>query len=206
MPLTEILNMLEPTDIAVAQRSILTGATLEGRKILTRLASGQTSPLQSDDFRRFLDGVWADFYHLGSYLIESAQAPRAIFVAASEDMDMVTTRDQAQALLKHVNASLLSASSARSEVLDTRLNRVAAALTVVSAAGFVSGLAQFLAPAEPLGIRTVIVVGVVILAVGTLMYTVNPAGVREDLRRALRIRRAGLGRDAGPVAGGSVGD
>lgn len=206
MPLEEILGMLEPTDIAVAQRSILAGATLEGRKILARLASGQTSQLQSDDFRRFLDGVWADFYDLDSYRIESAQVPRAIFQAASEDMGMDAVRDQALALLGHVNASLLTASSARSEVLDTRLNRVAAALTVVSAAGFVSGLAQFLAPAEPLGTRTVIVAGVVILAIGTLAYIINSARVREDLHRAFRIRHIGLGRGAGPVVGESVGD
>jgi hypothetical protein len=204
MPLAEILNMLEPTDIAVAQRSILAGATLEGRKILTRLASGRTGQMQSNDFRRFLDGVWADFYHLDSYRIESAQAPRTVFQAASEDMDMDAAREQAQALLGHVNASLQAASSARSEVLDTRLNRVAAALTVVIAAGFVSSLAQFLAPAEPLGIRTFIVAVVVILAIGTVAYTIDPVHVMKVLRRA--FRRIGLGRGVGPVVGGSIGD
>ncbi|MBO0810051.1 MAG: hypothetical protein J2P32_17285 [Actinobacteria bacterium] len=202
-PFPEILPMLEPTDIAVAQRTILAGATLEGRKILARLASGRATQVQSNDFRRFLDGVWADFYDLDSYRIESAQGPRAIFLAASEDMDMDTARDQAQALLGHVNASLQAASSARSEVLDTRLNRVAAALTVVIAAGFVSDLAQFLAPSQSLGARAVIVAAVVILGVGTLAYTINPARIRDDL---LRPRPAGIRKGAGRGTGVTGGD
>jgi hypothetical protein len=202
-PLPEILPMLEPTDIALAQRSILAGATLEGRKILARLASGEATQVQSNDFRRFLDGVWADFYDLDSYRIESAQGPRVIFLAASEDMEMDAARDQAQALLGHVNASLQAASSARSEVLDTRLNRVAAALTVVIAAGFVSDLAQFLAPSQSLGTRAVIVAAVVILGVGTLAYTINPARLRDDL---LRTRPAGTRKGSGPGAGLTAGD
>lgn len=202
-PLPEILPMLEPTDIAVAQRTILAGATLEGRKILARLASGRATQVQSNDFRRFLDGVWADFYDLDSYRIESAQGPRAIFLAASEDMEMDAAREQAQALLGHVNASLQAASSARSEVLDTRLNRVAAALTVVIAAGFVSDLAQFLAPNEPLGTRAVIVAAVLILGIGTLAYTINPARLRDDLPRT---RPAGTRKGSGPDAGVTAGD
>ncbi|MBO0772375.1 MAG: hypothetical protein J2P35_13035 [Actinobacteria bacterium] len=201
-PLPEILPMLEPTDIAVAQRSILAGATLEGRKILARLASGEATQVQSNDFRRFLDGVWADFYDLDSYRIESAQGPRAIFLAASEDMEMDAARDQAQALLGHVNASLQAASSARSEVLDTRLNRVAAALTVVIAAGFVSDLAQFLAPSQPLDMRAVIVAAVLVLGIGTLAYTINPARLRDDLLRTRPARTSkGSGRGAALTAG-----
>ncbi|MDR0341608.1 MAG: hypothetical protein LBI49_00575, partial [Nocardiopsaceae bacterium] len=205
VPLPEILPMLEPTGIALAQRTILAGATLEGRKILARLARGQATQVQSNDFRRFLDGVWADFYDLDSYRIESAQGPRATFLAASGDMDMgmATARDQAQALLGHVNDSLQAASSARSEVLDTRLNRVAAALTVVIAAGFVSDLAQFLAPGESLGIRAVIVAAVLIIGIGTLAYTINPARLRDDL---LRTRPAGTRKGSGPGAGVTAGD
>lgn len=205
-PLEEILPMLEPTDIAVAQRSILAGATLEGRKILARLASGQTGQVENNDFRLFLDGVWSDYYDLDSYRIESAQAPRVIFLAASKDMDMDQALDQAQMLLGHVSASLLAASSARSEVLDTRLNRVAASLTLVIAAGFVFSLVQFLAPVEPIGTRTVIVIAVVVLALGSLAYTINPARVRKELHRAFRLRRIRRRRSADQVVDGSMGD
>lgn len=175
--LQDILAMTEPADIVVAQRSILVDATLEARKILDRLASGPASQPQSDSFRRFLDRVWADYYHLDSYRMESAQASRIIFQAAHETVGMDSAYAQAQALLGHVTNSLLAASSARSEALDKRLNRAAAALTVLTTAGFLSGLAGFLAPHEELGVRVAIVALVIIIAAGILSYTVSPGRV-----------------------------
>jgi hypothetical protein len=182
-PVTDLLAMMEPTDVAVAERSILAGATLDARKILDRLAGDQASHLQIETFRRFLDGVWADYYHLDSYRIESGLVPRRTFNAACDSMGMEAAQAQARELLAHVTDSLVATTSARAAVLDTRLNRVASALTVVTAAGFVSSLVQFLAPQETSGMRLIIVGVAVIIAASILAYTLNPSLVNGYLRR-----------------------
>lgn len=193
-PLTDLLAMTEPADIAVAEFSVLAGATLDARKILDRLAGDQASELEIGHFRRFLDGVWADYYHLDSYRIESGQVPRRTFYAACESIGMEAALSQARELLAHVTDSLVATASARAAVLDTRLNRVASALTVVTAAGFVASLVQFLSPREPIGMRLAIVAVAVVMAAGILAYTLNPPLIKGYLRHlwhAIHLRRPG---------------
>lgn len=171
--LDTLLTMLEPADIAVAQQSILVDAIVGGRRILAGLARA-TAPggLEGLTFRRFLDAVWADYYRLDAYRVESGQGHRATYLAAREVIGLDGTHERAEKLLGHVGTSLLSESSARSERLDGRLNRVAAALAVVASASFLVDLAAFLIPEAGLGMRLVTVTGVVMLGAGVLAATI----------------------------------
>lgn len=194
-PLDDILGILEPADLAVAQLSLLYGAITTGRRILAELARAEPGRLGTEDFRRFLDGVWADYHHLDSYRLESAQDHRANFLAAREVTGVDGTRSRAERLLGHVAASLLAESSARSERLDGRLNRVAAALTVVTAASFLLDLGSFLAPDEPFPARAVTVVAILALAAAALAATILPGRAkRRDFpaptERPRRARRS----------------
>ncbi|MFD0784426.1 hypothetical protein ACFQZ8_10950 [Micromonospora azadirachtae] len=168
----DILTMLEPADIAVAQQSVLVGAGLGGRRILTELACGTLGRLEGPEFRRFLDGVWADYHRLDAYRVESGQDHRATYIAARETIGLDGTHERAEKLLAHVNASLLAESSLRSARLDGRLNRVAAALTVVASAAFLLDIAAFLLPNVSGRMRMATVSGVALLAVGMLAATI----------------------------------
>ncbi|RKF27334.1 hypothetical protein [Micromonospora globbae] len=168
----EILTMLEPADIAVAQQSVLVGASVGGLQILTELARAAPGRLEGPEFRRFLDGVWADYHRLDAYRVESGQDHRATYIAARETIGLDGTHERAEKLLAHVNASLLAESSLRSERLDGRLNRVAAALTVVASAAFLLDIAAFLLPEVGNGTKMVTVSGVILLAAGMLAATI----------------------------------
>ncbi|PZF85394.1 hypothetical protein [Micromonospora deserti] len=168
----ETLAMLEPADIAVAQQSVLVGASVGGLRILTELARATPGRLEGPEFRRFLDGVWADYHHLDAYRVESGQDHRATYLAARETIGLDGTHERAEKLLSHVNASLLAESSLRSERLDGRLNRVAAALTVVASAAFLLDIAAFLLPDVSGQTKVVTVSGVTLLAAGLLGATI----------------------------------
>ncbi|MGH3916348.1 MAG: hypothetical protein ACRDTC_23505 [Pseudonocardiaceae bacterium] len=170
--LIDILTMVEPTDVAVAQAALLAGATAGGRRILADLASADRNQVDVHAFRRFLDGVWADYHHIDTYRLDSAQHHRATFLAAHLTLGLDSARQRAEELLRYVGASLLSESSLRSGKLDERLNRVAAALTVVSAAAFMLDIATFLLPNSRWEIRGATVTGVLALAVGILAATI----------------------------------
>ncbi|MGH3938269.1 MAG: hypothetical protein ACRDTG_06480 [Pseudonocardiaceae bacterium] len=172
VPLTEILTMIEPTDVAVAQAALLAGATAGGRRILADLARPNRNHVDVHAFRRFLDGVWADYHHIDTYRLDSAQSHRATFLAAHLVLGLDSARQRAEELLRYVGASLLSESSLRSGRLDERLNRVAAALTVVSAAAFMLDIAAFLIPNSRWEIRGATVTGVIALAIGILGVTI----------------------------------
>ena len=73
----------------------------------------------------------------------------------------------------------MAASSQRAEALDARLNRVAAALTVVSAASFGLDIAVFVLPQVSLATKLGVVVGLIGMAVSCLMAVIVP-----------RVRRA----------------
>ncbi|MBX7269969.1 hypothetical protein KIF24_30745 [Micromonospora sp. Llam7] len=168
----DILTMLEPADITVAQQSVLVGASVGGLRILTELARAIPGRLEGPEFRRFLDSVWADYHRLDAYRVESGQDHRATYLAARETIGLDGTHERAEKLLTHVNASLLAESSLRSEQLDGRLNRVAAALTVVASAAFMLDIAAFLLPDVNGQTKAVTVSGVALLAAGLLGATV----------------------------------
>ncbi|MFD7071654.1 hypothetical protein ACFV97_30985 [Streptomyces sp. NPDC059913] len=145
-PLPELRTMTEPTDIATAQQSLLVGALLGGKRILVDLARAGAPTTDVHAFRRFLDGVWSDYHHLDGYRIESAQGPRATYLAARESIGLDNTQERTDKLLGYVGNSLLAAASQRTEALDTRLNRVAATLAMVAAASFSLDATVFLLP------------------------------------------------------------
>ncbi|GAB2587166.1 hypothetical protein GCM10027168_19940 [Streptomyces capparidis] len=180
-PLPDLLTMTEPTDIAVAQQSLLFGAILGGRWILVDLARDYPDNDDVHAFRRFLDGVWADYHHLDSYRVESAQGHRATYLAAREVIGLDGTEERADKLLGYVSNSLLAASAQRTQVLDTRLNRVASGLTVVAAAAFALDVVAFLLPEVPFAGRLLASVGVIALGTTALIATVRP---RRRRRRA----------------------
>ncbi|WP_327366637.1 hypothetical protein [Streptomyces sp. NBC_01217] len=178
--LHELRTMLEPTDIATAQQSLLVGALLGGRRVLVDLARAEYPTTDVHAFRRFLDGVWSDYHHLDGYRIESAQGPRATYLAARESIGLDNTQERADKLLGYVGNSLLAAASQRTEALDTRLNRVASALAMVTAASFSLDVAVFLLPDVSLAPR----IGVVSSLIG--LAAVGIAAVFLPVRRMLR--------------------
>ncbi|MFF3124192.1 hypothetical protein ACFVRD_17965 [Streptomyces sp. NPDC057908] len=179
-PLHDLLTMLEPTDIATAQQSLLVGALLGGRRVLVDLARAGHPTTDVHAFRRFLDGVWSDYHHLDGYRIESTQGPRATYLAARESIGLDNTQERADKLLGYVGSSLLAAASQRTEALDTRLNRVASALAMVAAASFSLDVAVFLLPDVSLGPR----IGVVSSLIG--LTAAGMAAVFLPIRRVLR--------------------
>jgi hypothetical protein len=191
-PLDELLTMTEPNDVAVAQQSLLFGALIAGRWVLADLAHGRPQSMDVHAFRRFLDGLWADFHHLDGYRMESAQAPRANYLAARHVIGLDDAQERADKLLGYVSNSLQAASSQRAEELDTRLNRVAAALAVVSAASFGLDIAVFLVPDVSLGTKLGLVAGLIGMAVACLIAVVVPRVRREGARtRGPAGRRGG---------------
>ncbi|MGW3657296.1 hypothetical protein ACWD6R_17050 [Streptomyces sp. NPDC005151] len=187
-PLLELLTMTEPTDIAVAQQSLLVGALVGGRRILADLAAAQARSVDVHAFRRFLDGVWSDYHHLDSYRIESTQNHRSTYLAARESIGLDGTHERADKLLGYVGSSLLAASSQRAEALDTRLNRVAASLAMVTAAAFGLDAVGFLLPQVGLGTRISAVAGLITLTVAGIAAVIFPR----------RTRRAATGAEPGP--------
>lgn len=178
-PLHELLTMTEPTDIAVAQQSLLTGALIAGRWVLADLAHAHPENTDVHAFRRFLDGLWADFHHLDSYRVESSQVHRAAYLSARTVIGLDDTQERADKLLGYVSTSLASAASERAEALDARLNRVAAALTVVSAASFGLDIAVFVLPQVSLLTKLAVVIGLLGMATSVLVAVVLPGPLRR---------------------------
>lgn len=170
-PLAEVRTMLEPADLAVAQISLLMSAAVGGRRIMAEVSRASPGNLDGAEFRRFLDRVWANYHDLDAYRIESAQEPRATYLAARETMGLDGAYERAERLLTHVSASLLAESSLRSQQLDARLNRVAARLTVVVATGLIVDLASFLLPDPGLKARIGVLLAVVALVTLALWFT-----------------------------------
>lgn len=194
----DLLTMTEPADIAVAQQSLLVGSLIAGRWVLADLARGHPDSTDVHAFRRFLDGLWSDYHHLDGYRIESTQGHRAAYLAARQVIGLDDTQERADKLLGYVSNSLLAAASMRSEVLDTRLNRLAAALAVVSAASFGLDIAVFVLPQVSLGTKLGVVAGLIGMAVSCLMAVIVPGRTapRDPAARVLRAGRAP--RAAGP--------
>ena len=186
VPMGELLTMTEPTDIAVAQQSLLAGALLAGREILVDLAGTHPDRADVHAFRHFLDGIWAGFYHLDSYRIESAQDHRATYLAAREVIGLDGTQDRADKLLSYVSNSMLASAMQRTEELDNRLNRVASALAVFTVVAFALDSAVFLLGEDgPLWGRLTAVLGVMAAGAAGLYVTVHPrARERRSRRRA----------------------
>jgi hypothetical protein len=186
-PVAELLTMTEPTDIAVAQQSLLVGALVGGRRILVDLARATPRSTDVHAFRRFLDGVWADYHRLDGYRIESAQGPRAIYLAVREVIGVDDTHERADKLLGYVRDSLQAATAQRTEELDARLNRVAAALATTAAASFALDVAGYLTPDVSLPVRLGVVCSVVGLMASGLMWLI--ASIRPRRLRRRRGRR-----------------
>jgi hypothetical protein len=206
-PLDELLTMTEPNDVAVAQQSLLFGALIAGRWVLADLAHGRPEGTDVHAFRRFLDGLWADFHHLDGYRMESAQVPRANYLAARQVIGLDDAQERADRLLGYVSNSLQAASSQRAEELDTRLNRVAAALAVVSAASFGLDIAVFVLPQVSLGAKLGVVAGLIGMAVSCLIAIIVPRArrTRSALTRRLFGRRGGRGSAPGAAPGAPAG-
>jgi hypothetical protein len=195
--LADLLTMTEPTDIAVAQQSLLAGALIAGRWVLADLAHAHPENTDVHAFRRFLDGLWADFHHLDSYRIESTQGHRASYLSARQVIGLDDTQERADKLLGYVSSSLLAAASERAEALDTRLNRVAAALTVVSAASFGLDIAVFVLPQVSLWTKLAVVVGLLGMATSGLVAAILPGALRR--RVAVPTEPAGAVPGAAPI-------
>ncbi|MEU8527450.1 MULTISPECIES: hypothetical protein [Streptomyces] len=182
-PIGDLLTMTEPTDIAVAQQSLLAGALLAGREILVDLAGTHPDRADVHAFRHFLDGIWAGFYHLDSYRIESAQDHRATYLAAREVIGLDGTQERADKLLSYVSSSMVASAMQRTEELDNRLNRVASALAVFTVVAFALDAAVFLIGEDgPLWGRLAAVVGVIAAGSAGLYATIHPRA-RERRRR-----------------------
>jgi hypothetical protein len=203
-PLDDLLTMTEPNDVAVAQQSLLFGALIAGRWVLADLAHGRPEGTDVHAFRRFLDGLWADFHHLDGYRMESAQVPRANYLAARQVIGLDDAQERADRLLGYVSNSLQAASSQRAEELDTRLNRVAAALAVVSAASFGLDIAVFVLPQVSLGAKLGVVAGLIGMAVSCLIAIIVPRSRRTPgaLARRLAGRRVRRAAARGPADAG----
>ncbi|MEV6006772.1 hypothetical protein AB0M29_08185 [Streptomyces sp. NPDC051976] len=186
-PLDDLLTMTEPTDVAVAQQSLLVGALIAGRWVLADLAHGNPESTDVHAFRRFLDGLWADFHHLDGYRIESTQAHRAGYLAARQVIGLDDTQERADKLLGYVSNSLVAASSMRAEMLDTRLNRVAAALAVVSAASFGLDIAVFVLPKVSLATKLGVVAGLIGMALSCLLAIIVPGRTTPRRRFVPRL-------------------
>lgn len=213
-PLDELMTMTEPTDITVAQQSLLVGALIAGRWVLADLAHGRPEGTDVHAFRRFLDGLWADFHHLDGYRIESAQTHLASYLAARQAIGLDDTQERADRLLGYVSSSLQAASSQRAEELDTRLNRVAAALAVVSAASFGLDIAVFLLPQVSLATKLGVVTGLIGMALSCLLAVIVPrvrrapaaaARRRSAARRAAREARQAVGGASAVLPGAEPG-
>lgn len=174
MSLADALTMLEPTDVAVAQSALLVGATAGGRRILADLARADREHVDVSAFRRYLDGVWADYHQIDTYRLESAQDDRATFLAVHQVLGLDRARARAEELLRYVGTSLLAESTSRSGQLDRRLNRVAAAFTVVAAAAFLLDIADFMLASAPGAVKGAVVLVVVGLAGVVLGVTFLP--------------------------------
>ncbi|QSB14134.1 hypothetical protein JQS43_21810 [Natronosporangium hydrolyticum] len=187
--LDDLLTMLEPADIATAQLSIVFSASIGGRRILDELARSQLGRLRADDLRRFLDRVWASYHRLDTYRLESAQQHRANYLATREVIGLDQAHRRAGELLDYVGKSLLAESSRRSQQLDSRLNRVAAGLTVVVAAAFAIDLAAWLLPDAGWHARLTVAIGVPVLSVAGLLAIV--LSVRRRRRLQDEVARPG---------------
>ncbi|HEY8473347.1 MAG TPA: hypothetical protein VIL37_12035 [Natronosporangium sp.] len=171
-PLADLLTLLEPADITVAQMSVLFSAMFGGRRILDELAQAVPGSVQAHEFRRFLDRVWSEYHRLDFYRLESGQGHRATYLAARETIALDGAQQRAVELLEYVSNSLLAETSLRTQQLDARLNRVAAALTVVAGGSFAIDIAAFLLPAADWLVRVAIVNAVLVLAVAALIVIV----------------------------------
>lgn len=200
-PLNELLTMTEPNDVAVAQQSLLFGALIAGRWVLADLAHGRPESTDVHAFRRFLDGLWADFHHLDGYRMESAQVPRANYLAARQVIGLDDAQERADKLLGYVSNSLQAASSQRAEELDTRLNRLAAALAVVSAASFGLDIAVFVLPQVSLETKLGVVAGLIGMAVSFLVAVIVPRARRSPSALARRLAGRRQVRAAADVSG-----
>lgn len=178
-----LLTMLEPADLSVAQMSVLFSAMIGGRRILGDLAQAAPGQVRAHEFRRFLDRVWSEYHRLDFYRLESGQGHRATYLAARESIGLDPAHQRAGELLEYVSNSLLAESSLRSQQLDARLNRVAAALTVVAGGSFAIDIAAFLLPEVHWGIRVSIVNGVLLLALTALAVIVLSVRSGPDPRR-----------------------
>ncbi|THV22054.1 hypothetical protein [Glycomyces paridis] len=190
LPLAEVLTMMEPTDIATAQQSLLIGAVLGGRRILVDLAREDPKMADVHAFRNFLDRVWSDYHYLDTYRIESGQQHRVAYMAARQCIGLDDTESRADKLLGYVGNSLVAASSHRAEALDQRLNRVASALAVVASAAFVLDATVFLLSQQSLIARVTVVPSLVgLIAIG-LIALILPRSARRTAKPKAKGARA----------------
>ncbi len=188
-PFDDVLTALEPTDITVAQISVLFSAMIGSRRILTQLARANTGLMEDHDFRRFLDQVWAEFYMLDAYRLESAQSHRATYLAALTTVGLPQAQQSATELLTHVNSSLRAESTMKAQRLDGRLNRVAAMLTGAVAGSFTVDIMAYVAPGAPFPTRVSVVTSVVVLGIGTVLATMAARDAAPEwFGRLLRAR------------------
>lgn len=188
-PFDDVLTALEPADVTVAQISVLFSAMIGSRRILTQLARANTGLMEDHDFRRFLDQVWAEFYMLDAYRLESAQSHRATYIAALANVGLPQAQQNATELLAHVNSSLRAESTMKTQRLDGRLNRVAAMLTVAVAGSFTVDIMAYVAPDAPVAIRVAVVTAVVALGIATVVATLVARGTRPSRPDRLRKER-----------------
>lgn len=185
----DVLTVLEPADITVAQIAVLFSAMIGSRRILTQLARAHTGHMEDHDFRRFLDHVWAEFYMLDAYRMDSAQSHRATYIAALTTMGLPQAQQSATELLTHVNSSLRSESTLKTQRLDSRLNRVAAMLTVAVAGSFTVDIMAYVAPDAPVATRIAVVATVVALGIATVIATIAAReAIQEWFGRLRKVR------------------
>lgn len=148
------LGCLEGTDVAVAQRSVLAAASNDGVRMLEHLADTEPGDLELGGYRRYLDRIRSCYHRLDSYRYDSSQERRGAYLAARTEMDLDGIHDRAESLLQRVGESLAAAVNEQTQILDHRLDRVAAVLTVVAGGSFLFDTINFLRGAEPTGTLT----------------------------------------------------
>lgn len=167
-PVDELLVVLEPADVAVAQRAVLAGAQGDAMAMLDRLSSRERAGTAAPgELRRHVDRIRLTYQRLDSYRYDSAQQPRGVYLAACREMGLPTIHEQTEYVLGRVMESLRAEAGARSAVLDARLNRTAAVLAVATGGLFVFDLIGFAPGGQDLseGWR-LLVIAVVLLVSG----------------------------------------
>lgn len=168
----QVLGLIEPADLAVAQRSVLAGASEQALEILESLSNGSAESLPPvHELRRHIDRVRSTYHRLDSYRYDSAQDARSVYLSARSEMALDSAHERTETVLAQVSESIQSEVNERTMALDGKLNRLAAFFTVATGGALVLDVVEFAGggrhPALPW--RTVILLAVFIVSSLTIV-------------------------------------
>lgn len=139
----EVLALIEPADVVVAQRSVLAAAQGDSLQILDRLVEGRSELVEPAELRRHLDRLRLSYHRLDSYRYDSAQTARSAYLAARREIGLDDVHTRTEGLLAAATQSLVAEADAAGAAFDARLNRTASVLTVATAGLFTLELILF---------------------------------------------------------------